>query len=419
MPTGDGLLARLPQREPFAIATFAALCRAAGEFGSGIVEVTARGSIQVRGLTPHSAGSFAAAAASLGFEERPGPTVIANPLAGLDPLEVADVRALAAELRRRLTLFAGRLAPKVSVVVDGGGALSLDGLTADIRLRAATASRLNVGIAGDAATATWIGAVDGKDAVNAVLALLEVIAGYGPEARARDIVRRAGVNGFVAALGEWLFAAPPPKAGKPAIPIGRHRLRHGAVAIGVGLPFGQAEAALLGRLAIAVGDAGAKILVPAEGRTLLAIGFAEEDARGFTGDAERLGFIVRPDDPCRAIVACAGAPACASARIPTRRIAATIARAAGPMLDGTRWIHLSGCAKGCASPGRAALTIVGSEAGYGMITDGTAADAPEQIVAFDGLPAKVVEIAARIAAEGPRRRGDMPAPRVLAEPVHE
>ena len=68
MPTGDGLLVRLragggrcrSKRSP-------ALCAAARRHGNGIVEVTARGSLQVRGLTPRSAPLFAAEVAALGI----------------------------------------------------------------------------------------------------------------------------------------------------------------------------------------------------------------------------------------------------------------------------------------------------------------------------------------------------------------
>ena len=53
-----------------------------------------------------------------------------------DPGAIIDAAPLAAELRRALAEAQLALAPKVSVVIDGGGALHLDALSADIRLRA-------------------------------------------------------------------------------------------------------------------------------------------------------------------------------------------------------------------------------------------------------------------------------------------
>ena len=56
MLTGDGLIVRLMPAQPIALEAFAAVCAAARAHGNGTMEVTARGSLQVRGLTPRSAG---------------------------------------------------------------------------------------------------------------------------------------------------------------------------------------------------------------------------------------------------------------------------------------------------------------------------------------------------------------------------
>ncbi len=40
-------------------------------------------------------------------------------------------------------------------------------------------------------------------------------------------------------------------------------------------------------------------------------------------------------------------------------------------------LHVSGCAKGCAHPGPAALTLTGTAAGFDLIRNGTAADAAD------------------------------------------
>src|SRR5204862_81110 len=73
MATGDGLLARLtPAGSTIALDAFAGLCGAAQTHGNGIVEITSRGSIQVRGLSAASAPLFAAEVASLGIEAGDG-----------------------------------------------------------------------------------------------------------------------------------------------------------------------------------------------------------------------------------------------------------------------------------------------------------------------------------------------------------
>ncbi len=129
MPTGDGLLVRLMPIGTIPLAAFAELCAAAREHGNGIIEITSRGSIQVRGLD----ACFGAAirhghrrARHRGGGRRSGSHAIA--LAGLDAEEIFDAAALAADLRRALAQHVARrkTRPKVSVVVDGGGALGLD-----------------------------------------------------------------------------------------------------------------------------------------------------------------------------------------------------------------------------------------------------------------------------------------------------
>jgi sulfite reductase beta subunit-like hemoprotein len=135
MPTGDGLLVRLLPTAPIPLDAFAAFCAAARRHGNGTIEITARGSFQARGLTVDSAPAFAADVAALGIAASDGVAVLANPIDD-DPGALIDAAALAADLRRAIADAGLALAPKVSVVVDGGGKLHLDDVPADVRLRA-------------------------------------------------------------------------------------------------------------------------------------------------------------------------------------------------------------------------------------------------------------------------------------------
>jgi precorrin-3B synthase len=157
-----------------------------------------------------------------------------------------------------------------------------------------------------------------------------------------------------------------------AEPIGLHPLRDGKLALGVALAFGQADADKLSRLAVIAGECGAGALRPAPGRALLLVGLDHDGAEHVASVAHQLGFITRADDPRRRIAACAGKPACASAFLPTRALAAAVARHL-PRLDGAITLHISGCPKGCAHPAPAALTIVGDARGAGLVRNGSAA----------------------------------------------
>jgi len=359
METGDGLLARLPPLGPLALDAIRAIGDAAARFGNGIVEVSSRGSVQARGLSPASAPAFAAALAAIGIRDS-RPAIHVPPLAGLD--HGVDVRPLAGALRVAAAPLGARLAPKASVVIDGGGGVSLDAIDADVRLVAA-GSVVALAIGGTAATARPVGLVRPDRAVAAATTVLEMMAEAGM--RARDLDPSA-----VVVPGATPGMHPAPHRSEP---IGTHRLRGGRIAIGIGLAFGQADAAVLAALVDAAEAAGATALAPAPGRALLAIGVRDHDS--FRRHAAARGFIVDAGDPRRAVVACAGAPACGAGRMPAREIAASLTNAAAPILDGTVTLHVSGCRKGCAMPRAASLALVGTGEGLALAVNGRAMDA--------------------------------------------
>jgi precorrin-3B synthase len=395
MPTGDGLLVRLLPAGTIPLDAFGKLCAAARAHGNGIVEITARGSIQIRGLSAASAPRFADAIAALSIAAADGIPVLSNALAGLDPQELLDAGELAAELRRALTRtsLTARLAPKVSVVIDGGGALDLDGIAADVRLCADTTNSgvaLRVSVCGDGASAAELGTVAPSNGAETAVRLLEVIAQSGRAVRARDIVAANGTAALRAAIVDCLInAPPPPKSHKSTEAIGTYRLRNGTLACGIGLAFGHADAVALERLTDAARASGAVGLRPAPGRVLMVVGLTQAAASSFAATAENLGFIVRADDPRRHVIACAGAPICSSAHIAARAIAPRIAKIVAPQLSAAFDIHISGCLKGCAHAKATALTVVGSPDGCALIADGSARDVPFATVGIDELPAAI------------------------------
>jgi precorrin-3B synthase len=400
MQTGDGLLARLLPAAPVPLDAMAGLCAAARRHGNGIVEITARGSLQVRGLTPHSAPLFAADVAELGVAAQQGVPVIAGFDDGAADLLAAQLRGVLAEARLALS-------PKVSVVVDGDGPLHLDALSADVRLRVAkpdlgpqsSSLRFYIGLGchrraegtapatgGDASATTWLGALARKDAVAAVLRLLSIIAARGPAARAADVLHREGVEAFLVEAFLTVAAlepAPTPSPRMPAEMIGIHAMRDGMMALGVGLVFGHTHADALAELVRAAARSGARAVRPVPDRVMLLTGVSVLNAGGLIAAAERLGFLVHADDPRRRIAACPGAPACASGLIPARTLASTMAPVLAPIMTpgpNRVVVHISGCPKGCANPGPAALTLVGTSQGCGVIYQGAARDTPHRYV---------------------------------------
>ena len=409
MQTGDGLLVRLALAEGgMTPGELAALCDLAARHGNGIVEVTARGSFQVRGLTPASAPLLEAGVAALGLPLREGVPVETSPLAGLDPAETADPLPLVHAIRETIERagLPGRLGPKVSVVVDAGGAVDLSDILADVRLTAARQGEpvsWHLAIGGNARTATPLAVLDEHDAVAAVDTVLEAIAARGMSARARDLPPSvlpdiSPTRGEIGChdgsrkksatlqkdsqqsghpisplVGEMSGRTEGGKVGRQpsaSVPLADSRL-----ALSVALPFGSMEAADLAAFAQAVARHGVADIRLAPGRSLILLCPDEAAAQPVAADARSHGLILDPADPRRAIAACPGAPACASGRIATRALARRLAERGN--LPGS--VHVSGCAKGCARPSPARLVLVGTDAGVALVRDGRAGDAPEQI----------------------------------------
>ncbi len=409
MPTGDGLLVRLLPIGTIPLAAFGALCAAARTHGNGIIEVTSRGSIQVRGLSAVSAPPFAAAVAALGIAAEDGMPVHCNPLTGIDPEEIFESGASAGALRRRMMQqsMAARLSAKVSVAIDGGGSLNLATLSADVRLRALATSDgvvLHVSMGGDESSAADLGIIVPADGVEAVIRLLEVLAKRGRTTRARDVLAREGATTFRSAIDGLVMAARPRESGDPELdsrfrgnervlssPIGLHHLRDGSRACGVGFAFGHADAASLENLVATAAAADAEGFRAVPGRALLTVGLKPQTTSAFIAAAEKQRFIVHADDPRRHVVACAGAPICASAHIASRAMAPALAEHCATEFSDGKTIHVSGCAKGCAQAAAAALTIVGTAEGCALIADGSTRDAPFAIVPTNELLAAVTQ----------------------------
>ena len=201
----------------------------------------------------------------------------------------------------------------------------------------------------------------------------------------RDVVCGDGLHAFKSAVADMIVDAPAPLARPAAQPIGVHLLRSGQFAVGVGLPFGHAESEALQRLVAAAGDGGASGLRTAPGRALLVLGLPADKAQEFGAAAASLGFIVMANDPRRRVIACAGAPICASGEIPARTMAPAIAQAVAALPEAMGIVHVSGCAKGCAHPGQAPIAIIGRAGGCDVFVDGAlacrmpVADAAERI----------------------------------------
>ncbi|RUM03791.1 precorrin-3B synthase [Rhizobium chutanense] len=379
MPTGDGLLVRLrPAGGALTLSQFASLARAAAAHGNGILEITARGNLQIRGLSAETVGPLAAAIDAAGIAVPDGPAIETSPLHGIDPEEVSDPAAIELALRNKLheLLASPRLAPKLSIVVDGGGAFHLSALSADIHIVALSHADWLVAINGDGETATPVATGPAEAVISAAGDILSLLAALGQGRRARHIDPALLRARFPAM--DQLRAIPSRAANMPL--SGPHRLADGKTVLGVRPEFGQMRAPDLTALLDLAESHGATAIRLAPGRGFFLIGPPADTVPTMQIAAARYGFSAQAGDNSEHIAACAGAGACGSAFYETRSLARRILAAAPALFDGSLTLHLSGCAKGCAHA-RPALTLTGTAEGYDLILNGLAADQPDERIA--------------------------------------
>jgi sulfite reductase beta subunit-like hemoprotein len=163
------------------------------------------------------------------------------------------------------------------------------------------------------------------------------------------------------------------------------------VAVSVGVPYGRLDAATLAALADLAETFADGALRLGPRRLLFVAGATPHGAAAFRAAAEALGLVVHADDPRRRVEACPGAPACASAHGQTRDLADRLA----PLVPEGRTLHVSGCAKGCARPAPADLTLVRRPGGgVALVERGRASDPPARTGTEADIPAWIAEHAA-------------------------
>lgn len=378
MPTGDGLLARV--HPPLGILTLdqaRAVAEGARRFGNGHLDLTARANLQIRGVSEATRAPLATWLAARGLGDvradgGPQRLTLTSPLAGHDPDETIDVPALARAIETAGLAIPG-LPAKTLVAVEGRPGRALP--EADLCVAAEGPGRVAIAVAqGETPRKLLTCAADA--APGHVAALLGAFARTGRR-RMRDLS-----DDELAALAVTLPSgetrAGPAQAyqgfapeQEPARPAGGRDLR----SVAVDAPFGRCTADALDRIAATAAANGSDEirLSPTRGFVMLAPAAAEAAAAIAALAAE---FIVVPDDPRRAIAACTGAPGCASGSTPTLADAARLAEAFGPLAVAGHAAHVSGCAKGCARPGPADLTLVGRDGLYGVVIGGAPGDEP-------------------------------------------
>jgi precorrin-3B synthase len=388
MQSGDGLVVRIrPPLGRLSPPQAAAIADAADAHGNGIIDLSARANLQLRGVTEASHPRLIDALRLQGlidpdieteslrnlivtpFRTSPPPTspsplhagtgshrarpVPATPARGgfLPPRGAeegegahpsTDTDALAAILTAALSGMP-KLPGKFGFAIDTGPRPVLAQASADIRVERAGDGRL-------------ILRPDGyplgrpvTDLAPDAVALAEWFVANGGIANNRGRMAALIARGLVPP-GCTLAPAEPHPAPGPGV-------REDGVLVALG--FGQMRADTLRRLAFLGHE-----IRPTPWRMLFLAGAAALPAIP--------GLVTDPADPILRITACTGAPACPQALGDTRHLARRLA----PHLMADQTLHVSGCAKGCAHPTATAITLTATGQGYDLIRHGTASHPP-------------------------------------------
>ena len=161
METGDGLLARVrAPRGRLSLDQAAAVAESALACGNGAIGLSARGNLQLRGVSEGTLSDLHARLRDVGLIDADPQierlrNIVASPVDDLDPDALLDLGPSVATLERRLAedVDLRRLPAKFSFVLDAQGRLPLADVDADIRFEATSADRLAVFLAGEDALA--------------------------------------------------------------------------------------------------------------------------------------------------------------------------------------------------------------------------------------------------------------------------
>jgi precorrin-3B synthase len=374
------------------------------------IELTNRANVQVRGVEETAVGAVVDALvragvvlADAGADERRN--VLASPTAGIDPDELLDTRTLVDELVQFLASDAAAgISPKFGVLVDGGGRTHVRGRAHDVALgavRVDDAAAYELQLAGalpfGARTGDAVVVAPGR-VLDVVRAVVRAVTRHG---RVREWLDVCGADRALAALdaavpGALRTVAAGDLAAAPAAanaPVGVVPTRDpDRVAIGCVPVLGRLDGATFAALADVADAHGDSEVRLTPWRGVVLAGISRAKANDVIATCTALGLACELSHPATAVVACAGSRGCASgctdAPADARRLVAAlgaVAPAARPAL-----VHVSGCGKGCAYPGTAPVTLVGTSPGrYDFVRAGT-------VVAYD----VDVETALR-AASGP------------------
>jgi precorrin-3B synthase len=418
-----------------------AIAEAARTHASGVIELTNRANVQLRGVRPGheralsdmlmraglgpevpmsmpAPGEDASAHAELADDRR---NLMLSPLAGCDPNALFDTTTLAApilDLLQHEPRFAA-LTPKFALLVDGGERLAALDHPHDIWLAAARhgeRAAFMFGLAGCPADAA-LGAVEPQHVLALLRALLHAFLDLAEagQRRMRDVCASHGAEAVLLQAQRYLDFTPRRDEAvqqwrrasvNMAARLGAHALHaDGSGYAGAQPPLGRLDAPTLDALAALAQSRGSATLRITPWQGVLLPGVAAHELAPVLAQLAALGLITDSTAPLARLIACTGTAGCAKSHADTKadalRLAARLSLSLS--MSAPADVHLSGCERSCAAAHRAAWTLLAvAPDSYDLYARDDAAAGFGRLVA----PHLTIDAAADVLSQRPRSTPD-------------
>lgn len=371
MQAADGWLVRVrPSLNRISAAQARSIAQEAEGYGNGIITLTNRANLQLRGFSHTDTQGFPGRmiAAGLGLPDagqEKRQNLLVSPLMRDDPTCAETTAHVADRMQQglRQTEALSALPDKFGFAVDGGGFFPVGSLSADIMLQAGAGADMWRVVCGSARSED----LPSVAAVNLALFLATRFVALGLTKRP---LRAASIGPDLFAESGIVHHALLPQPlwqQKPIVSVGP-LIGASAGAYGVGVPLGQMTPAMLQACAWAA-EQGDGIIRLTPWHTMVLAGQQDTAWRETLANE---GLVITPNDARLRVKACSGVAGCAQAVADVGAQALDLARFVPP----GRVLHVSGCHKGCAYPKPAWVTVVAGLHHSALVRNGCAGDEP-------------------------------------------
>ncbi|WP_279290931.1 precorrin-3B synthase [Pseudomonas maioricensis] len=361
-----------------------AVAHAAQRYAHGVIEATNRANLQIRGIGDGQAALIdTLLAAGLGPNNPDSDDVrnlMLSPVAGLDPHMLLDVRPLTAQILHALEANPRfhDLSPKFALSLDGGEAMVMLEHPHDLWLSALNVDgrlMLGFGLAGCPADDSPLAAVPAENALELVLAVLELFLDTArPEqVRMRHLLAEVPARQLLQRLQQRLSVELRTDQKitlwrRPAVSRHQHlgiypQQQTGKVAVGAAVPLGRLDPAMLSAVAQLATEFGDATLRFTPWQSLLLPNIATGQAAHVLLALQTAGLLCSAEQPLAQIIACTGSSDCAKGLADTKADARLLA---GQLQRSgvSRAVHLSACKRSCAAAHVASVTLLAVSPGH-------------------------------------------------------